>query len=367
MKKLILIPLFIVGFLSLIPSTQGQDANYSQFFSTPLYYNPAYTGINTGVRARFTFRDQWPNLPVDFRSYYFSADLGDRNLPGAGGLGLIVNSDNEGIGFIKNLSVGLAIGVRIPISSNVVSQVGVKASLVQKTLNWDDFVFSDNLSEKYGNIYQSSFIPPDASKKVYPDFGAGGLLQFANTEGNVTGVAGFAVDHIFRPDESFLSTAAAPLPRKYVAHLDVVLSPGGGSSSSMYGTGGSNEPLRINPGIIYQNQNKMSSLEVGFNMLKYNIYIGGWYRTAVNNTPSTAVALVAGYKYNFAEDMSIKFMYSYDLQVSGNLQGMGGAHEISLILEFDHLTLFGGGGGGSGSTPGRSMRNNSPLECPSFY
>ena len=101
MRKLIFIPIFLFGFLFLLSSVRGQDPNYSQFFSTPLYYNPAYTGINTGVRARFTFRDQWPNLPVDFRSYYFSADLGDRNLPGSGGLGLIVNSDNEGLGLLK--------------------------------------------------------------------------------------------------------------------------------------------------------------------------------------------------------------------------------------------------------------------------
>jgi type IX secretion system PorP/SprF family membrane protein len=365
MKKPIFIPVFILGFLLLLSSARGQDPNYSQFFSTPLYYNPAYTGINTGVRARFTFRDQWPNLPVDFRSYYFSADLGDRNLPGSGGIGLIVNSDNEGIGFIKNLSVGLSVGVRIPISATVVSQVGIKASIVQKTLNWDDFVFSDQLSEKYGNIYQSSFVPPDANKKVFPDFGAGGLLQFSNPEGNVTGVAGFAVDHIFKPDEAFLSTSSAPLPRKWVAHMDVVIAAGGGSSSSMYASGGGNDPLKINPGIIYQNQNKMSSLEAGFNLLKYNIYLGGWYKTGLNNNPTSSIVLLAGYRYTFAEDMSIKFMYSYDLITSGNMQGLGGAHEISLILEFDKLTIFGGGGGVN--TPGRAMRSSSALECPSFY
>ena len=365
MKKLIFIPIFLFGFLFLLSSVRGQDPNYSQFFSTPLYYNPAYTGINTGVRARFTFRDQWPNLPVDFRSYYFSADLGDRNLPGSGGLGLIVNSDNEGIGFIKNLSVGLSIGVRIPISATVVSQVGIKAAIVQKSLNWDNFVFSDQLSAKYGNIFQSAFIPPDANKKVFPDFGAGGLLQFANPEGNVTGVAGFAVDHIFRPDEAFLSYSNAPLPRKFVAHLDIVIAAGGGASSSMYASGGSNDPLKINPGIIYQNQNNMNSLEVGFNMLKYNIYMGAWYKSGLNNFPTSSLALVAGYRYTFAEDMSIKFMYSYDLMILGGMQGLGGAHEISLILEFDKLSIFGGGGGVN--TPGRSMRNNAALECPSFY
>jgi type IX secretion system PorP/SprF family membrane protein len=366
MKRSILNSIFIFGFLSLLSTVRGQDPNYSQFFSTPLYYNPAYTGINTGVRARFTFRDQWPNLPVDFRSYYFSADVGDRNLPGSGGLGLIVNSDNEGIGFIKNLSVGLGIGVRIPISATVVSQVGIKAAIVQKSLNWSDFVFSDQLSAKYGNIYQSAFIPPDANKKVYPDFGAGGLVQFSNPEGNVTGVAGFACDHIFRPDESFLTTSSSPLPRKYVAHIDLVLSTGGGgSSSSMYAGGGGNEGLKINPGLIYQNQNNLSSLELGFNMLKFNIYLGGWYKAGMNTNSSNAVALVAGYRYTFAEDMSVKFMYSYDLITTGSMQGLGGAHEISLILEFSKMSIFGGGGGGG--IPGRSMRSGSALECPSFY
>ena len=67
--------------------------------------------------------------------------------------------------------------------------------------------------------------------------------------------------------------------------------------------------------------------------------------------------------------MSIKFMYSYDIQISGALQGTGGAHEISLVLEFDKLSIFGGGGGG-GSVPGGaggSRKYGGPMECPSFY
>jgi len=364
MKKFILLPIVILGTFFLVPQARGQDPNYSQYFSEPLYFNPAMTGINTGLRARFAFRDQWPNLPVDFRSYYFSADLGDRNLPGAGGFGLIINSDNEGISFIKNLSVGLGISVRIPLSSLLAMQVGLKASIVQKRLNWDDFVFTDQLSEKYGNIYLSQFTPPDANQKTFPDFGVGGVLQFSSEEGSVTGNAGFAVDHLFRPDESFLSTATAPLPRKYVANLDLVISTSGRGSSSVYYA--SNEPLKINPGIMYQNQNKKSLIEAGFNLLKYNIYLGGWFKGSFDANTGSAIALLAGYRYMFAENMSIKFLYSYDIQMSGSLQGMGGAHEISLILEFDKLSIFGGGGGG-GSLPGRSSRGVSALECPSFY
>jgi hypothetical protein len=192
------------------------------------------------------------------------------------------------------------------------------------------------------------------------------LLQFANSDGNVTGVGGFAVDHVFKPDESFLSTASAPLPRKYVAHLDLIISSSGGSSSSsMYANGGGSDPLKLNPGIIYQNQNSMSTIMAGVNLLKFNIYVGAWYKASFGGlSGGDAIVLLVGYRYTFAEDMSVKFMYSYDLITTGNMQGLGGAHEISLVLDFDKLSLFGGGGGG---TPGRSMRNGGALECPTFY
>ena len=350
-----------------MPSLRSQDVNYSQYFSTPLYYNPAFTGINTGVRARFVFRNQWPSLPVSYKSYYFSADVGDRGLPGAGGLGLFVNSNNDGVAFINDLTVGLNISVRVPITSYLVSQVGIKAAIGQRRVNWQDLVWPDQLSELYGNIYVSSFMPPDANKKVYPDFGVGGVLLFANPEGTMTGTAGLAVDHLFQPDVAFLSTGSAPLARKWVAHADLIYSAGAGTANMSYG--GSNDPLKINPGIIYQNQNGMSALQLGLNLLKFNIYLGGWYKSTLGTGPTTAMSLLAGYRYNFNEDMSIRFIYSYDMQISGNLSGTGGAHEISLVLEFGSFGLTGSGGGSRGSiygSPGRA-RSGGALECPSFY
>ncbi|MEI7664323.1 MAG: PorP/SprF family type IX secretion system membrane protein, partial [Bacteroidota bacterium] len=141
----------------------GQDPNYTQFLNTPTYYNPAYTGLYTGLHVRFAYRNQWPSLPYDFKSYHFSADIGDRNLPGSGGLGLFLNTDNDGLGFIRNLNVGLSLAVRIHFSAMAVGQVGIKASLMQKSIRWDDFVFSDALSEKYGNIYPTDFTHPDGN------------------------------------------------------------------------------------------------------------------------------------------------------------------------------------------------------------
>jgi len=369
MKKRYIYPIFVIlTLLGFIPGANCQDMNYSQYFSTPLYYNPAYTGINTGVRARFLFRNQWPSLPVSYKSYYFAAELGDRNLPGSGGIGIMINQDTPDLGVINNFGAALTIGVRIPITSFMISQLGIKAGIMQRRVNWADLVFADQLDPRYGNIYQSSFIPSDGNKRTVPDFGAGGVLQFINPNGNISGNIGFAVDHIFQPDVSFLSTGASLYPRKWVGQFDLIFTtgPGGSSSSSMSRSG--NDPLKINIGAIYQNQANLNSLQVGLNLLKYNIYLGAWYKNTITGVVNSAVALVAGYKYTFYEDMSIKFMYSYDLQVSGALNGTGGAHEISLILEFDKLQIFGGGGGGNGFVPGSGSRGGGgPMECPTFY
>ncbi len=363
-NRFIVIVLVLMGNLGFLQNSLGQDPLFSQYFSAPLYYNPALTGIGTGLRVRFNYRDQWPALPTDYQAYFFSADLGDRNLPGSGGLGLMVNADNEGIGFMHNLEVALNLSVRIPITKSLVSQVGIKASVKQKTVNWDDFVFTDELSEKYGDIYQSEFIPPDANKRVFPDFAAGGVLQYANEESNVSGIAGFSVNHIFQPDESFLTTGSAPLPRKWVGHLDLVITAGGESSSGLHG-GGSGDPLKINPGIMFISQSKLNALQAGLTLLKYNIYLGGWYKGTLSGNASSAVVVLAGYRYMFSEGTGIKFMYSYDIPVAGAMMGTGGAHEISLVLEFDKLSIFGGRGGYGPA--GRSKSGYSPIDCPVFY
>ncbi|MCX6306143.1 MAG: PorP/SprF family type IX secretion system membrane protein [Bacteroidetes bacterium] len=368
MKNRYLYPILVIlSLLGIVPHAHSQDMNYSQYFSTPMYYNPAFTGINTGVRARFLYRNQWPSLPISFKSYFFSADLGDRSLPGAGGIGIMINQDTPGVGLINNFGAALTIGVRIPITSFMVSQIGIKAGIMQRRINWDDLVYSNNLDPKYGNIYPSMVASPDANKRVVPDFGVGGVLQFINPGGNVSGNIGLAVDHIFKPDVSFLSTGSSPYPRKWVGQFDVIIATGPGGSSMM--SRSSDDPLKVNIGGIYQNQGGLNSLQVGLNLLKYNIYVGGWFKSTMTGVVNSAIALVAGYKYNFYEDMNLKFMYSYDLQISGALQGTGGAHEISLILEFDKLSIFGGGGGG-GFVPGGSGRRGSgggPMECPTFY
>ena len=356
-NNIILLILVIISGIS-----YAQDPNYTQFIQNPIYYNPAFTGLSTGLRARFSFRDQWPTLPYDFKAYHFDADLGDRNLPGSGGIGLFMNTDNEGIGFIKNFNLGISVAVRIPFSSLAVGQVGIKASWLQKRVNWDDFVFSDALSEKYGNVYQTGFVRPDQNVKNMPDFGVGGILQFGNEPENMTGTIGFAIDHLFEPDQSFLQTAKAPIPRKWVGHADFIFSSGSTNGIGRLESGA----MKINPGVIYQLQGGLNSVEAGINISKYGVILGTWYKGAFGSYGNSSMAFLAGFAFNYADNMGIKFTYSYDMEMSGALMGTGGAHEISLILDFNNASLFGGNNMGMGRMGGRHFEAQNPWECVEF-
>ena len=334
-----------ICFLLVLTSTGlfGRDPYYTQFSNVPMYYNPAFTGIYTGARVRFCSLSQSPTPKSGYSSYYLSADLGDRNLPGSGGFGVFLNTDNEGIGFIRNFNLGASFSARVPLNRSMVGQFGIKASWLQKRVSWEDFAYTEKLSEKYGNLYDSGFAQPDVNVLNIPDFGIGGLVQFTNSSGCMSGVIGLSVDHLFEPDESFLEAARSPMPRKYTGHADFIFSvkcPTGFNARE-------DDALKINPGIVFQNQGNISTVQTGLNLTNYGIYFGAWYKGIYGPETDHSIALMGGYRYTFAENMSIKCTYSYDMHVAGSHEKVGGIHEISLVLEFSGLHLFRNGGGGS--------------------
>ncbi len=348
----------------------AQDMNYSQYFSAPMYYNPGYTGINPGLKARFLYRNQWPSLPVSLKSYFFSAELGDRSLPGSGGIGLIINQDSPGYGLISNFAASLSVGIRVPINETFLAEFGIKAGIIERRINWDDLVFPSQLDPRLGITSPTMYSSTDPNKRIVPDFGAGGVIQFKDQVDILSGNIGLSVDHLFQPDVSFLSSNVSPYPRKYVGQFEMLINTEGrqGSRSSGKFSGG-DDPLMFNLGAIYQNQAALGALQAGFTALKYNIYAGAWYKTTFGETPNSSLALVAGYRFYFYENMNVKAMYSYDIQISKAMQGTGGAHEISVVIDLADVMLFGGGSGGfrGGGIPGGRSSGHGAMECPAFY
>lgn len=316
--------------------SRGGEPFFMQISSVPMYYNPAYTGIFPGARVRFCRQLQAPSPGAGLNAWYVSADLGDRNLPGNGGIGLIVSSDNEGVGFIRNTHLGATYSARIRLSRHVAGQVGLKATWMQKRIGWSEFMRSETLPAHYGIVPDTANAAAGTGKVSLADFGAGGLVQITNGKGCLVTVAGLSVDHLFEPVQAFSPEGALPLKRKWTGHADLII--------ALHCPSGYNEradaTLRINPGILVQVQGGTATLQTGVNLTQYGIYFGAWYKGVYGGPANHSVALSGGYRYEVTERVILRCTYSYGKYLTGNGTNGEGVHEISLALELPGLKLF---------------------------
>lgn len=366
-KRLIFRATLIMLMATQFPQLKAQDPIFSQFYNNPIYYNPGYIGLSSGVRTRFNYRNQWTGLVDDCKTYTFSMDIAERSIPGSGGLGLLVSSDRAGTGMIKANNIGIGTAARIPLQENMVAQVGFMVSYAQKSVNWDDFVFTDELNPRYGRIYETKFVAPASNRVSYPDFSVGGVYRFTSTGSNysnIQGTLGAAMHHVFQPNESFLGLNS-PLPRKLVISGDLVLEIERGRSSS-YRSYKNSSSVKFNPGFIYEKQSEFSTYSMGLNVLKSSIYFGVWFRNQTFDLFKAKDAIfTVGINAPFNSESRMKIMYSYDYVIPDVRTAFKSSHEISLVFEFDSFSLFTGGSSG-GWSPGYRGGSVREMECCPF-
>jgi type IX secretion system PorP/SprF family membrane protein len=358
----------LIGALGISGLLKAQDPIFTQFYNNPLYYNPGTAGLNPGMRARINYRDQWPNLPYNFKTYSFNMDIAERNIPGSGGLGLNFLNDKAGAGKLQTTSVGLSTAARIQIQETAVAQVGIGITFVQKTISWDELVFADQLNPRYGNIYPTAFQPFEKSKVTYPDFTVGGVYRFSQLNSSASGLQGtfgIAVHHVFRPNES-LSGLKAPLPRKLVVNGNLIMGINQ-YSGSFYNRLNNTKSLLFMPGFIYEKQGDFTTFSIGVNILQSSIFTSGiWYRNQIFDfVKANDLMFALGLYLPFNKTSRVKITYSYDLILTALRPAAGAAHEVTLSFEFDDVSLFRrsdpyGNRFGSSS---RGRRQYQELEC----
>jgi len=338
------------------PTASAQDPHFSQYFNNPTYYNPAYTGLSLGMKVRLHARKMWMDLPGENYLTNFSIDIADRNIPGAGGIGLLFNQTSEGLGTIKTTTSGIMPAVRIPLSENAVIQVGAMAAFVTKEVNWDGkLIYGDQLDPRWGFIGPSSFSTPAASKVVYPDFSFGTVFQFEGN--NVVGTLGAAVHHLMEPSQSFFNLDA-PLARRYVGHFDLII-----NVSDYEGYYNRSKGFKLNPGVMFQQQAGLSNFNIGLNLYMSHIYLGLWFsNNALEYTEQATMIFLAGINIGISENSRMKLVYTHDMAINTTNNFAGPSHEISLILEFDNLRFF----KQTDIIKNVSRRNFSPIECSPF-
>jgi type IX secretion system PorP/SprF family membrane protein len=322
----------------------GQDAHFSNFNNNKLYYNPAYAGIDYGIRLNLAYRRQWPKIPSKFQTFYTCYNQSIRKARGIGGFGLIAFSNTEGEGILQNNTVGVPISARIPIAAKSLIQVGVMPSISFSSINWDKFIFSGQLNPYYGNIYPSGFVPPNVgvSHNSYFDiFNIGSIFRYENNSQQANsskyyrkfevGLSGF---HLSQPNQSF-TYSKAPLYAKYVFFTNYA------TSVSLNSVGF----MLVEPSFLCELQWKMFSYMVGVNtsFMNSNIDFGVWWRNKNTNLQNTdAIVVLFGYRFILNKDNNtiLTTSISYDLTVSTLIDATRGSPEITLNLALNNSSFF---------------------------
>jgi type IX secretion system PorP/SprF family membrane protein len=281
----------------------AQDPEFTQFYSNPLYLNPAFAGTKHCPRVSLNYRNQWPGISGSFVTTSASYDQHVDAL--SGGLGLLVWNDRAGEGTLTTTNVSGIYSYQIPITRRFSIKAGIQGTWAQKKVDWSKLTFGDMIDARRGFIYNTNEIQRDEPAN-YVDFSAG-VLGFSEKY-----FFGFAVNHLTEPDESVIE-GTSPLPRKYTLHAGAVLP-----------IESKGEPASLSPNIIVQLQQNFLQINFGMYLTKGPIIGGLWYRNS-----DSFIALI-GFQTGI-----LKFGYSYDITVSKLTNTTAGSHEFSVGLQFD--------------------------------
>ncbi|MEP6712371.1 MAG: PorP/SprF family type IX secretion system membrane protein [Ferruginibacter sp.] len=316
--------LFIICTILVSTTLKAQDPHFSQFFSSPLTLNPAFTGKFDGLwRLAANHRDQWPSIPKAYVTSSASIDFPilKSRIPDGDvfGVGLSGVSDASANNQLKLNYGSISMSYHKALDEDGYNTIGAgfQGTYSSLVLDVSKLLFEDNLT-------QNGFDPvarPTAetfnngTNQSYLDVNAG-LLYSGSSNGENNYYLGVSMYHINRPKVSFKDKNWY-LSGRFTIHAG--------------GTLPVSDVLSINASAIHQIQNKASettlgaALELNANNDKTNptnVYIGSWIRF------NDAIIPYLGLEIN-----GLRIGASYDVNVSSLKAATGnrGGSEFSII------------------------------------
>lgn len=312
----------------------AQDMQFAQYYSAPLFLNPAFTGANVCGRLSTNIRNQWPSIPGGYISEMVSFD---HYLVNNGvGVGLLFTNDKAGSGRLRSTSAYGSFSYELVINRNLGFRFGMQGGVVNRSINFYDLLFGDQIAR--GNAPVSVENPP--ANRTFADFNTG-VLAFTRRYW-----LGMSFHHITQPNESLVSNESK-LPMKFSLH--------GGGKFLVSGDADDPKTARyISPSFNFRSQAKFDQLDMGCYVTRDKLNIGMWYR---------GIPLFKAYEKGYPNNDALVIIvgvtldrfnigYSYDHTISW-LRGLtGGAHELSMSYQFCKMK--------------KRKRKTFPVACPKF-
>lgn len=314
----------------------AQDPQFSQYYASPLYLNPGFTGTAKAQRVAVNSRIQWTQLKSPFVTHAISYDIYNDHLNS--GFGIMAMTDKAGSANLSTTTIGGFYAAKVRINDNWMVSPGLNFNYGSRGIDFDKLVFGDQI-EYNGPTLDDAV--SQLNQRNYFDFGSGVVIYSKYVW------MGFSALHINQPNHSLLGEDAK-LPMKKSIH------------------GGLRIPIKmhplskvklsaISPSFIYSEQGEFKQFDAGVNFIYDPVMFGLWYRglpldkNFSGKANQDALIFLLGLNLKFLE-----VGYSYDLSISEISANSGGSHEISIVYQFDGLN------------PRKVKRKDKYLPCPNY-
>jgi type IX secretion system PorP/SprF family membrane protein len=313
----------MVAFISEI-NVRAQDIHFSQFYTTPIFTNPANTGMS-GENLRFAnnYRNQWSKIGVPYKTFYTSIDQKISISGQSFGIGGAIVHDQSSAYNLSAEEFLLSLSYTKIINNQQIT-LGIQPGFAFKSCDLSALTFGSQF-DVTSNYFNSS-LPSSESGLTgnlhYFDMNVGIFWRTLIRE--IMPSAGFSISHVFSPVVTFSTSAnSSHLPMKLTFNGQVIVP--------------LNSKLDITPTFLYSSTPGASEFLVGGieGYALNNSFMSVKKIYAINMlrlNPFTNIdAMIVGAGVKFSQfDVGL----TYDINVSplSNASNINGAFEISLIF-----------------------------------
>jgi type IX secretion system PorP/SprF family membrane protein len=314
--------LVLLSGLFLNNTLNAQDPQFSQFYATPMFLNPGLVGINQQGSAGINYRNQWPSVSANFVTYSFYTYYNFEDVNSS--LGIIVNSDQEGLFGLNSRNIGLQYAYQVRLNYNWTFRPGVEVAYYWRDLNFDKLVFGDQLDDTGLNGQPTGEVFNTGLQARFFDMSFGGVVF------NDKAWFGTSLHHVTEPNQS-ITGDESPLRKRFSLHGGYKI-PFSRLKPTLESRKG--KEWSFTPSFNFKDQDDFSQLDLGVYVTLEPILVGLWYRGIPLKTFDgmfNSEALV----FMFGLQMGPTTMgYSFDFTLSDLGLDSGGAHELSLSYSF---------------------------------
>ena len=311
----ILITFFFLNIL------HGQDPQFSQFYNSSLFTNPAFTGTGECFKVGTNSRTQWLGLTRAFNTTLIYGDVNYETLNS--GFGFMVLYDQIGRANLSSLELSGLYSYHLDIAKDVHVSLGLQGTYARRSIDYSRLLFEDQFTD----LAVTEDITADPvrfnTSVQYFDLSSGLLIY-----GKDLFWLGASFHHINEPEQAFF-LSPSKLPVRISIHgglkFEKIIKKAYGRVTH----------FTVYPSILYKREVRFDQADYGVYFFIDKLMLGMFYRGVFfENTEGIVNNDALSFHLGFTTK-GWNFYYSYDFTTSRlKVQNTLGSHELSISKTF---------------------------------